>query len=104
METKKQAKPKTKKEAQEHMHAPGMLSETVHKLDKVLSLQQKREAAFNRWPLLFTLLGAFGLVATFYGFEGVMDQTGLSENPVILLGIGIVVLIFTGTLYKKLGN
>jgi LPXTG-motif cell wall-anchored protein len=31
-----------------------------------------------------------------------MDKTGLSENPVILLTIGIIVLTFTGTLYRKL--
>ncbi|HZX50292.1 MAG TPA: hypothetical protein VFE94_04100 [Candidatus Paceibacterota bacterium] len=75
---------------------------TAHLVEKLV--QEKRKAAFNRWPLLFTLLGAFGLVATFYGFEGVMDQTGLSENPWILLALGIGVLIFTGSLYKKLGD
>jgi len=74
----------------------------MSQVDRVIS--EKRKAVFQRFPLLFTLLGTFGLVATFYGFERVMDQTGLSENPVILLGIGIVILIFTGTLYRRLGN
>jgi hypothetical protein len=68
------------------------------------TFQARKEAVFTRFPLLFTLLGAFGLVATFYGFEKVIDQTGLSDNPWILLAIGLVVLVFTGTLYKKLGN
>jgi len=78
------------------------ISEAAHAVDKVIAA--KRRAVFARFPLLFTLLGAFGLVATFYGFEGVMDQIGLSENPWILLVLGFSVLIFTGTLYKKLGN
>lgn len=63
---------------------------------------KNRKAVFGRFPLLFTLLGSFGLVATFYGFEGVMDQLGLSETPIILLFIGILILSLTGTLYKKL--
>lgn len=66
-------------------------------------ISQRREAAFSRFPLLFTLLGSFGLVATFYGFERLIDQfTLLSENPYILLGTGLVILVLTGTLYKKL--
>ncbi|MEX2008240.1 MAG: hypothetical protein WD850_02030 [Candidatus Spechtbacterales bacterium] len=70
--------------------------------EHVKKLTEKRQAAFQRFPLLFTLLGAFGLVATFYGFEGIMDRSGLSENPFLLFGIGVGTLILTGTLYKKL--
>jgi len=80
----------------------GMTKETAHIFEKKIA--EKRRAVFQRFPLLFTLLGAFGLVATFYGFEGVMDKTGLSENPIILLIIGVLVLGFTGTLYKKLAS
>jgi len=78
------------------------VTETARAVDRVFS--EKRNAVFDRWPLLFTLLGTFGLVATFYGFEGVIDKTGLSENPWVLLALGLGVLIFTGSLYKKLGN
>lgn len=64
---------------------------------------ERKRAVFTRFPLLFTLLGSFGLVATFYGFEGVIDQLPwLSDNPVILLGTGIAILVLTGSLYKKL--
>ena len=65
-------------------------------------ITKQRKAVFTRFPLLFTLLGTFGLVATFYGFERLMDQLGLSDNPIILLLVGIGILIFTGTLYKRL--
>ncbi|MBU1164267.1 hypothetical protein KKA15_01745 [Patescibacteria group bacterium] len=66
------------------------------------SLSQKRERVFKRYPMLFTLMGTFGLVATLYGFEKILDQTFLVEKPFFLLTIGIVILLFTGLLYKKL--
>jgi hypothetical protein len=67
-------------------------------------LEQTRKGVFERFPLLFTLLGTFGVVATFYGFEGIIDRVHLlSNNPLILLGVGISTLILSGTLYKKLG-
>ncbi|MEK7542537.1 MAG: hypothetical protein AAB524_02450 [Patescibacteria group bacterium] len=74
--------------------------ETKQLLEKMVV--EKRQAVFQRFPLLFTLLGAFGLVATLHGFEGLMDRIGLSGNPLLLLVLGIGILIFTGTLYKKL--
>lgn len=72
--------------------------ELVSRIDKT------RQAAFTKFPLVFTLLGAFGLVATFYGFEGIIDRIDvLANNPMILLCTGITTLIFTGSLYKRLG-
>lgn len=69
----------------------------------VTKVDARRKAVFNRFPLLFTLLGTFGLVATFYGFEGIIDRIDiLSQNPWILLGTGIGILAATGSLYKKL--
>jgi hypothetical protein len=70
----------------------------------VQKLAEKREGVFTRFPLLFTLLGTFGLVATFYGFEAMIDRIDLlANNPFILLGVGLATLIITGSLYKKLG-
>lgn len=66
-------------------------------------LARQRDSAFDRFPLLFTLLGTFGVVATLYGFERVIDKISfLANNPFILLGTGLLVLILTGSLYKKL--
>lgn len=67
-------------------------------------IAEKRESVFSRFPLLFTLLATFGVVATFYGFEGLINKVNpLAENPVIVLATGLMVLILTGALYKKLG-
>lgn len=72
--------------------------EALHKLI------QQRDSVFKRLPLVFTLLGTFGLVATFYGFQHIIERIPvLANNPYITLGIGLLVLLFTGTLYKRLG-
>ena len=86
----------------EHNHHPvAALSEKERQL--VESISHKRERAFERFPLVFTLLASFGLVATFYGFERVIDRFQIfSDNPFILLITGISTLILTGTLYSKL--
>ncbi len=62
-----------------------------------------RQVVFERFPLVFTLLGTFGVVATFYGFEALIDRVDVfRDNPLILLGTGIATLVLTGSLYKKL--
>ncbi len=62
-----------------------------------------RDSAFTRFPTLFVLLSSFGVVATFYGFEKVIDNIEFfTENPQMVLVTGIITLILTGTLYKKL--
>ena len=62
-----------------------------------------RDSAFTKYPLAFVLLTSFGLVATFYGFEKVIDNIPFFvENPYMILVTGIVVLILTGTLFKKI--
>lgn len=70
----------------------------------VQRLAESRNNAIAKFPLLFTLLTTFGIVATFYGFEHLIDQTTwLSENPLVLLSVGLGTLLLTGALYKKLG-
>ena len=62
-----------------------------------------RDSAFSRFPIIFVLLSSFGLVATFYGFEKVIDQVPFFlENPSMILVTGIATLVLTGSLYKKL--
>ena len=75
---------------------------TTNKLVK--NLEHRRKSVFERFPMLFTLLGSFGLVATFYGFEGIINRIpALANHPIVLLLTGVGILIGTGTLYKRLG-
>ena len=68
----------------------------------VTKLEGTRDSAFSRFPILFTLLGTFGFVATLYGFEGIIDTTFFSDHPFLLLVTGLLILALTGSLYKKL--
>jgi hypothetical protein len=72
--------------------------------EKVVSrLSRGRQSAFDRFPLLFTLLATFGLVTTLYGMEHLIDKVSwLANNPVISLVVGLLLLVVTGALYKKL--
>lgn len=62
-----------------------------------ISRRQFRAAA-----LVTPLLGAFGLVSVLYGFEKLIDQTALGNQPIALLMVGVLVLVLTGAYYQKL--
>lgn len=87
---------------------PHKVSEQAHRIvdapkPVVKDLFNPRKNPFERFPLLFTLLATFGFVATLYGFEHIINEIELLvDHPLIMLGVGVVTLIFTGTLYKKL--
>ncbi len=80
----------------------------MKKLEKMggsLTSQVKnlRDNAFSRFPIVFVFLSTFGIVATFYGFEKIIDQIQyFEENPSMVLVVGIFTLAVTGALYKKL--
>lgn len=62
-----------------------------------------RNRAAVRFPLAFGLAASFGLVSTFYGFEALINKVKwLSDNPWMMLLVGVGTLIATGTAYKKL--
>jgi len=64
---------------------------------------EKQQNAFKRFPLLFTMLAAFGVVITYNGIHDLVQKVDwLNRNPVVTLIVGILILLFTGTLYKKL--
>jgi hypothetical protein len=66
-------------------------------------LRKEKQESFKRFPLVFTLLAAFGAVITFNGIHGLIQQVEwLNNNPLITFAVGLLILLFTGTLYKKL--
>ncbi len=56
----------------------------------------------RRYPLSFTLLALAGVVAVSEGLKGVLEEIGFSGHPWYLLLTGLIILIITGSLYKKL--
>ncbi len=73
--------------------------------DKIIEkARRSRESIAQRYPLTFALIGTFGLVSTFYGFEKIIDSIQLFVNhPWILLVFGLVTLSVTGLALRKLG-
>jgi hypothetical protein len=73
--------------------------------DKIIEkARQRRESVAERYPMTFALVGTFGLVSTFYGFEKIIDSIQLFVNhPWILLVVGLITLSVTGLALRKLG-
>ncbi len=62
-----------------------------------------RTSFASRYPTIFMLLTTMGATATFLGFEHLLTSIALfSDHPSLILILGISILTFTGTLYKKL--
>lgn len=69
----------------------------------IKKLDEQRVKAENKFPLVTALMATFGFVSLLYGFEKIIDSVNLlSDNPAILLVLGLVILAVTGTVYKKL--
>lgn len=67
------------------------------------SLAERRDRLSSRFPLIWAMGATFGLVAILYGFEKLIDRVDLFvDKPWILLVTGVVVLVITGSTYKKL--
>ena len=62
-----------------------------------------RQSVVRRFPILFTLLVTFGVASVMFGFERILDDiVFLHTHPFVMLFLGVLTLIITGTLYKKL--
>jgi uncharacterized integral membrane protein len=71
--------------------------------ETVRRVTNQRDTYANKYPWLFAIAGAFGIVSIFYGFEKLIDQVDVFvENPWILLATGLAVLAVTGSFYNKL--
>lgn len=67
----------------------------------IQGIVDKRVKAQKKFPFLAAAMAAFGLQATFYGFEKLMDRVHLftTEPGLVFLG-GILILAASGTIYK----
>ncbi len=72
-------------------------------VNAVKRIGDQRNTYSHKYPWVFALAGAFGIVSIFYGFEKLIDRIDLfTENPWILLATGVAVLAITGSFYNKL--
>ena len=77
------------------------IEEITAKLNRLF--KEKGESVFSRYPLTFALLVVFGVTMVTQGIKDLLlEITILKNQPLIMLLIGLIILIITGTLYKKL--
>lgn len=66
-------------------------------------LETHRTNVSRKFPLWTALLATTGLVSVLYGLEKIIDRIDFFANyPWTLIIFGVVLLIVTGSTYKKL--
>lgn len=78
------------------------LEKLSNEVNKVMA--SRTRSVFNRYPLTFTLLVLFGVVAVSDGIKGILNNFGLLGHPWYSLIAGLIILIATGKLYQKLNK
>ncbi len=64
---------------------------------------ERPRKALERFPTIFLLLVTAGVVLVLSGFERIFDNIPIfRDNPILMVIFGIIILLFTGKLYKKL--
>ena len=81
-----------------------ILKHIVNLSNKVNKLMAPRaKTVLRRYPIAFGLLILLGVIALHEGLKGVIKNLGLLDiNPWYLITVGLVILVITGTVYKKL--
>ena len=85
-----------------------MINDPLHEVEqltmKVNNLMEKRaKNVFGKYPLTFSFLVLFGVMSVLHGFDDIIFKIPLlNEHPIIIFAVGMLFLIFTGTLYKRL--
>jgi len=68
-------------------------------------INKQGRGVFKRYPVTFALLATFGVTAVGSGLKAILDKVSIfKENPILLVFIGVLVLMFTGSLFKKLSK
>jgi uncharacterized membrane protein len=64
---------------------------------------KRTQPVMRRYPLLFAFLLVFSAAAILHGFDMWADKLQLfADHPLYLVGVGVLALIITGTLYHSL--
>jgi hypothetical protein len=67
------------------------------------AMEPRARNIFRRYPISFGILILIGVTALHEGLKGILKTFGmLDSNPWYLLLGGLVLLLITGTIYKKL--
>jgi len=77
------------------------VEETTDEMNKYF--RRKGKSVFNRYPLIFALVVVVGATLMSQGIKELLFEIPFFNNsPFAMFLSGILILIITGTLYKKL--
>lgn len=85
-----------------------MIKDPLHEIENATMkvnhfMESKTQSVFSRYPVTFSFLVLFGVMSVLHGFDEIIFKIPLLENnPILVFIIGLAVLIFTGSLYKRL--
>jgi hypothetical protein len=85
-----------------------MITDPLHEIEQVTMrlnkiMDGKTQGVFNRYPLTFSFLVLFGVMSVLHGYDAVIFKIPfLNNHPVLVFIIGLLILILTGSLYKRL--
>jgi hypothetical protein len=85
-----------------------MERDPIQDLEKMVRQLQDKAGTYTkpvlqRYPLLFAFLLTFSVAAILHGFELATDEMEIFHtHPTLLILLGIIALLLTGTLYKIL--
>ncbi len=79
------------------------VEEVTAKLNQEFS--ERGQSVFSRYPLTFALLVVFGVTMVSQGVKDLLVSVSFLKNqPWVMLFAGILILLITGTLYKRLNK
>lgn len=83
------------------------LLEEVEKIAKNVNIlaDEKKKGVFKKYPITFSLLSLSGFALIMYGLEGTFNKIPILQNrPTTVLIMGVLILITTGTVFKRLNK
>ncbi len=82
--------------------ADAVVSSTYTEFERTIAPVRKKFS--QRYPFLFFSAVVVGVTSTLLGIEQILLRYRLLQDyPWVILGLGLSLLLITGTLYKKLG-
>ncbi|MEK7586367.1 MAG: hypothetical protein AAB453_00675 [Patescibacteria group bacterium] len=85
-----------------------MIKDPLHEIENATMrvnqfMENKTQSVFSKYPVTFSFLVLFGVMSVLHGFDEIIFKIPLLNNhPIFVFLIGLLILIFTGTLYKRL--
>lgn len=73
--------------------------------EKILRLlREERRLVREKFPLAYALVATVGFVSVLAGLNRIIDRIDFfNDYPLALVAVGVLILAFTGAIYKKLG-